>query len=146
MPARPRPMPDPPAASYRGIAKPATRFSPRPPTPGPHGRPGTPTPSPLGNMYRPETPTGFHAQSRTVTLRMGSWDTALRRQRSHVMKEKYRQLEEQSRAQRPVMVSAVRSFSYEIPTHETEMQAMIRAHDSSPLQTSLPRRSCSESP
>lgn len=68
----------------------------------------------------------------------------LTRQRSQMVKERYQQLEEQSRQQqaapapaqqRPVMLPSIRSFSYEsivMPTHETEMERMTRAQSSSP--------------
>lgn len=58
-----------------------------------------------------------------------------------MVKERYQQLEEQSRQQqaaaqqRPVMLPSIRSFSYEsivMPTHETEMERMTRAQSSSP--------------
>lgn len=54
-----------------------------------------------------------------------------------MVKERYQQLEEQSRVataaqQRPVMLPSVRSFSYEMPTHVAEMEAMSRAESTSP--------------
>lgn len=80
-----------------------------------------------------------------MALRLTSLDSTLTRQRSQVLKERYQQLEEQSRAQRPVMLPSVRSFSYEMPTHETEMETMMRAQSSSPSQV-VSAASCSELP
>lgn len=62
-----------------------------------------------------------------------------------MMKERYQLLEEQSRAQQPVMLPSVRSFSYEMPTHETEMETMMRAQSSSPSEVISPV-GCSELP
>lgn len=64
------------------------------------------------------------------------------------MKERYQQLEELSRAQRPLMLASVRSFSCEfMPTQEAEMEAMIRAESASPhgVETTSPA-GCSELP
>lgn len=63
-----------------------------------------------------------------------------------MVKERYQQLEEQSRAsQRPVMLPSIRSFSYEcsMPTHETEMERMMRAQSSSPPQAAPEAKSLS---
>lgn len=145
-------MPEPQATavtsiSYRGITKPSDRIAGRVPTPGPHGRPGTPNPP--GSVHRPRTPTALLPYSKTMALRLGSLDSStLKRQRSQIVKERYQQLEEQSRAQRPLMLPSIRSFSYEfMPTHEAEMEAMIRAESSSPrgAKTMSPA-SCSELP
>lgn len=62
----------------------------------------------------------------------------LNRQRSQRVRERYQQLEEQARPQRPVMVSSLRSFSYDMPTQHTEVERMMRARSESPAPAPMP--------
>lgn len=118
---------------YRGLVGPLDRskaISRRLPTPGPHGRPETPTPPPLS---RPET--------RVESFESLMSEGELTRQRSRLMRQRYQQIEVESRATRPVMLPAVRSFSYDLPTQIAEMEAMTRAQSSSPVVQPHPETS-----
>lgn len=68
----------------------------------------------------------------------------LTRQKSYLLRQRYQQLEEKLRPQRPVMLPSVRSFSYEMPTQVAEIEAMMRAQSSSP--TALPRAASTAPP
>lgn len=56
----------------------------------------------------------------------------LTREQSQRVRERYQQLEELARPQRPVMVSSLRSFSYDMPTQHAEVERMMRARSNSP--------------
>lgn len=62
----------------------------------------------------------------------------LNRERSQRVRERYQQLEEQARPQRPVMVSSLRSFSYDLPTQYAEVERMMRARSDSPAPAPVP--------
>lgn len=116
--------PDITATSYRGLIRPLDRsgsVASRLSTPGPYGRPGTPT-----------TLLGNNTLSQLDSLSSQISETDPDRQRSQVVRERYQLIEQMARPQRPVMLSSVRSFSYEYPTQETELQTMMRAQ--SPLR------------
>lgn len=62
--------------------------------------------------------------------------------RSDLVRERYQALEEQQRStslrrtrSRPVLLPAVRSFSYEYPTQVAEMERMGNMHSSSPCES-----------
>lgn len=62
----------------------------------------------------------------------------LTREQSQRVRERYQQLEELARPQRPVMVSSLRSFSYDMPTQHAEVERMMRARSNSPAPAPAP--------
>lgn len=116
--------------SYRGLVRPFSRASTiarRLPTPGPHGRPLTPTP-----LSSSRTLSRVSSLSSTVSM------SELTRERSRRVRERYQQLEQRTRPQRPVMMSNLRSFSYDMPTQYAEVKQMMRAYSDSPVAALLP--------
>ncbi|KUI62137.1 Chitin synthase regulatory factor 3 [Cytospora mali] len=130
-------------SAYRGVpARTGSAIGRRPqtPGPGPMGRPGTPTPMPPLRQGVRAVKTGSLGPSRSQS-------------RSDLVRERYQALEEQQRStglqrtlSRPVLLSSVRSFSYEYPTQAAEMERMGNLHSSSPPRLYEPPRSAPPDP
>lgn len=119
------------ATVYRGVPGTTVGRRAQTPGPGPMGRPGLPTPTPTP---MPTVTEGVRALSTT-----GSLDLSRLRSRGALVRERYQALEEKQRStslrrslSRPVLLSSVRSFSYEYPTQVAEMERMSDMQDSSP--------------
>lgn len=81
--------------------------------------------------------TGVAMKGLSATLRMTSAGQS--QNRGDVVRERYRALEELQRSKslqrslsRPMMLSSVRSFSYELPTQIAEMERMSNQRSSPP--------------
>lgn len=118
--------------AYRGLPGPAgLAMERRTPGPGFQGRPGTPTPlQPLRAAESAPVVAGL------ATLRMASEQSQAR---GDVVRERYQALEELQRSKslqrslsRPMMLSSVRSFSYDVPTQIAEMERMSNQRSSPP--------------
>lgn len=124
-------------AAYRGLPAPtgmaAGRKTPRP---GSQRRPGTPTPLlPIRAAEGGAVVNGVIMKGLTATLNPSEQSQS----RGDVLRERYQALEEFQRGKslqrslsRPVMLSSVRSFSYELPTQIAEMERMSSQRSSSP--------------
>lgn len=124
--------------AYRGLRGPAALATGRrTPGPGPQGRPGTPTPLPPSRAAEgAPVATGMFMQGFPASLRMTSEPP---QSRGDVVRERYQALEELQRSKslqrslsRPMMLSSVRSFSYELPTQLAEMERMSNQRTSPP--------------
>lgn len=115
---------------YRGVPARPLGGRVQTPGPGPMGRPGTPTPMPPAREgLRVMTTGSIMGPSRSQS-------------RGDLVRERYQALEEQQRStslkrsqSRPVLLSSVRSFSYEYPTQVAEMERMSNMHSSSPSES-----------
>lgn len=124
--------------AYRGLRGPAAlAMGRRTPGPGPQGRPGTPTPlPPFRAAEGASVAPGVIMQGLPASLRMTSEQS---QSRGDVVRERYQALEELQRSKslqrslsRPMMLSSVRSFSYELPTQLAEMERMSNQRSSPP--------------
>lgn len=86
----------------------------------------------------PRSSSNFTGSNRVSLLSSMKSTSQLTREKSQLVRERYRQLEEQ--AQRPLMLPSVRSFSYDVPTQAAEMEVMMKAESSSPppVRTHMP--------
>jgi len=116
--------------AYRGLHGPAgLAMGRRTPGPGLPGRPDTPTTLPRAQAADGPPPiTGMVMNGTAATLRMASEQS---QSRGDLVRERYQALEELQRSKsiqrslsRPTLLSAVRSFSYELPTQIAEMERM----------------------
>lgn len=105
--------------------------------PGQQGGPGTPTMVPrVWVEERPLAITGMFMNGTLATQRIVSEPS---QSRGDLLRERYQALEELQRSKslqrslsRPTMLSAVRSFSYELPTQIAEMERMSNQRTSPP--------------
>lgn len=119
------------------------------PAPGHQGRPGTPTIVPRVRVAeRPPAITGMVMNGTLATPRIASEPS---QSRGDLMRERYQALEELQRSKslqrglsRPTMLSAVRSFSYELPTQMAEMERMSNQRTSPPPSPSTASASSSQ--
>lgn len=126
------------ASAYRGLHGLAgLAMARKTPGPGQQGRPATPTTVPRARAAeRPTAITGEFMNGTLGTPRMASEPS---QSRGDLVRERYQALEELQRSRslqrslsRPTMLSAVRSFSYELPTQIAEMERMGNQRTSPP--------------
>lgn len=124
--------------AYRGLPGPANvAMGRRTPGPGLQMRPGTPaTLPPVRAAEGATVVTRVVTKGLPATLRMTSEQS---QNRGNVVRERYQALEELHRSKslqrslsRPMMLSSVRSFSYELPTQIAEMERMSNQRSSPP--------------
>lgn len=124
--------------AYRGLHSLAElAMARRTPVPGLQGRPGTPTTLPRARAAeRTPAVTGMVMNGMQATQRMASEPS---QSRGNLVRERYQALEELQRSKslqrslsRPTMLSALRSFSYELPTQIAEMERMSNQRSSPP--------------
>lgn len=124
--------------AYRGLPGPANvAMGRRTPGLGLPIRPATPAPlPPVRAVDRAPAVTGVATKGLPATLRMTSEQS---QSRGDVVRERYQALEELQRSKslqrslsRPMMLSSVRSFSYELPTQIAEMERMSNQRSSPP--------------
>lgn len=125
-------------AAYRGLHGLAgLAMARKAPGPSHQGRPGTPTTVPrVWAADRPPSITGMFMNGTLGSPRMVSEPS---QSRGDLVRERYQAIEELQRSKslqrslsRPTMLSAVRSFSYELPTQIAEMERMSNQRTSPP--------------